>query len=129
MLRNDLISVICISLNPIAFDMAWSMILTSLGQCLANAGDAMATTTPAATRMLFMIFSPCKGSADLLPDRCGLPALSYDVPRQQRQLEGQAACPQKECLGSTMMRQAMIKGKCGLLALPVIKGCRGNSVS
>ncbi len=36
---------------------------------------------------------------------------------------------QEGSLGSTMMLRSNVKGKCGLLAPPVIKGCRGNSVS
>ncbi len=61
---NALTSVICILLNPVAFDMACSMILASFGQCLAKAGDVMATATAAAMRMLFMDIPPCKRPAD-----------------------------------------------------------------
>ena len=60
MSRNALISVICNLLNRIAFGTDWSMILTSLGQCLATAGDAMATTIEAATRMLLVVIPPAK---------------------------------------------------------------------
>ncbi len=62
MSRNDMTPFICILFNPVAFDRDWSMILTSLGQCLAKAGDVMATTTAAATKMLFMDSPPVKGS-------------------------------------------------------------------
>ena len=48
--------------------------------------------------------------------KCGLPVLRYDVAEEQHRLkDGPRVLG--NCPGTTMMRRAMMGGKCGLLAL------------